>query len=75
MTRSLQARLDTAKDLYSATEEELYYCVGNLRAMPMSAFLEPPVNLQPQGSKAKRYQVKQVRGIRITYLAGENDAD
>ena len=33
------------------------------------------LNLQPQGTKAKRYQVKQVRGILVTYLAGENDAD
>jgi hypothetical protein len=33
------------------------------------------LNLQPQGTNAKRYQVKQVRAILITYLAGENDVD
>jgi predicted RNA binding protein YcfA (HicA-like mRNA interferase family) len=33
------------------------------------------LNLQPVGSKAKRYQVKQVRGILITYLTGEKDVD
>jgi hypothetical protein len=33
------------------------------------------LNLQPLGTKAKRYQVKQVRGILVTYLAGENDVD
>ncbi len=32
------------------------------------------INLQPQGSKAKPYQVKQVRNLILKYkLAGEND--
>ncbi len=33
------------------------------------------LNLQPKGTKAKPYQVKQVRGILIAYLSGENDVD
>jgi predicted RNA binding protein YcfA (HicA-like mRNA interferase family) len=33
------------------------------------------LNLQPKGAKAKRYQVKQVRGILVKYLSGENDVD
>ncbi|MBI5823302.1 MAG: type II toxin-antitoxin system HicA family toxin [Chloroflexi bacterium] len=32
------------------------------------------INLQPQGSKAKPYQVKQVRNLILKYkLAGDND--
>ena len=32
------------------------------------------INLQPQGSKAKPYQVKQVRGLIVKYhLAGKHD--
>jgi predicted RNA binding protein YcfA (HicA-like mRNA interferase family) len=32
------------------------------------------INLQPKGSKAKSYQVKQVRNLILKYkLAGEND--
>lgn len=32
------------------------------------------LNLQPKGSKAKAYQVRQVRGVILKYrLAGEND--
>jgi hypothetical protein len=32
------------------------------------------INLQPKGSKAKPYQVKQVRNLILKYkLAGEND--
>ena len=32
------------------------------------------LNLQPKGSKAKPYQVKQVRGVIVKYrLAGGND--
>jgi hypothetical protein len=31
------------------------------------------LNLQPKGAKAKRYPVKQVRGILVKYLSGEND--
>ena len=33
------------------------------------------INLQSNAGKAKRYQVKQVRGILSTYLAGEADVD
>jgi predicted RNA binding protein YcfA (HicA-like mRNA interferase family) len=33
------------------------------------------LNLQPKGAKAKNYQVKQVRGILVKYLSGENDVD
>lgn len=33
------------------------------------------INLQPQGSKAKAYQVKQIRGILIKYRLGESDVD
>lgn len=36
--------------------------------------VEEIINLQPKGSKAKAYQVKQVRGIILRYkLAGESD--
>ncbi len=33
------------------------------------------INLQPRGSKAKAYQVKQVRGILVKYHLGESDVD
>ncbi len=33
------------------------------------------INLQPKGSKAKPYQVKQVRSILVTYRLGETDVD
>lgn len=33
------------------------------------------INLQPKGSKAKPYQVKQVRTILVTYRLGENNVD
>lgn len=33
------------------------------------------VNLQPKGSKAKAYQVKQIRGILVKYRLGEHDVD
>ncbi len=33
------------------------------------------INLQPNGSKAKPYQVKQVRSILITYILGDADVD
>ncbi len=33
------------------------------------------LNLQPKGSKAKAYQVKQVRGILVKYRLGESDVD
>jgi hypothetical protein len=33
------------------------------------------LNLQPAGAKAKRYQVKQVRGVLVTYLLGATDVD
>ena len=31
------------------------------------------INLQPRGSKAKPYQVRQVRGILLRYKMGVND--
>jgi hypothetical protein len=38
------------------------------------AGVEEILNLQPKGSKAKPYQVKQVRGVIVKYrLAGGND--
>lgn len=33
------------------------------------------INLQPKGSKAKPYQIKQVRGILVKYRLGESDVD
>ena len=33
------------------------------------------INLQPKGSKAKPYQVKQVRNILVKYRLGEADVD
>jgi hypothetical protein len=33
------------------------------------------INLQPNGSKAKPYQVKQVRNILVKYRLGEIDVD
>lgn len=33
------------------------------------------INLQPNGSKAKAYQVKQVRGILVKYRLGGSDVD
>ncbi len=33
------------------------------------------INLQPNGSKAKPYQVKQVRSILIKYILGDADVD
>lgn len=33
------------------------------------------LNLQPKGSKAKPYQVKQVRNILVKYRLGETDVD
>ena len=33
------------------------------------------INLQPNGSKAKPYQVKQVRSILVKYRLGETDVD
>lgn len=33
------------------------------------------INLQPKGSKAKAYQIKQVRGIMVRYRLGESDVD
>jgi len=33
------------------------------------------INLQPKGSKAKPYQVKQVRGILVKYRLGERNVD
>ena len=37
--------------------------------------IEEIINLQPKGSKAKVYQVKQVRGIMVKYRLGESDVD
>lgn len=37
--------------------------------------VEEIINLQPQGSNAKAYQVKQVRGIIVKYRLGETDVD
>ena len=33
------------------------------------------INLQPKGSKAKPYQVKQVRGLLVKYRLGETHVD
>lgn len=33
------------------------------------------INLQPVGSKAKAYQVRQVRGVLVKYRLGESDVD
>lgn len=33
------------------------------------------LNLQPKGSKAKAYQVKQIRAILVSYSLGETDVD
>jgi len=33
------------------------------------------LNLQPKGTKAKRYQIKQVRRVLVNYLSGEKDVD
>ncbi|HEX6279585.1 MAG TPA: hypothetical protein VFZ49_06155 [Pyrinomonadaceae bacterium] len=37
------------------------------------ADVEEIINIQPKGSKSKRYQVKQVRNIILRYHLGEND--
>jgi predicted RNA binding protein YcfA (HicA-like mRNA interferase family) len=37
--------------------------------------VEEILNLQPKGSKAKAYQVKQVRAMLIKYQLGEADVD
>lgn len=37
--------------------------------------MEEILNLQPKGSKAKPYQVKQVRDILVKYRLGEVDVD
>jgi hypothetical protein len=37
--------------------------------------VEEIVNLQPKGSKAKAYQVKQVRGLIVKYKLGGYDID
>ena len=37
--------------------------------------VEEITNIQPKGSKAKPYQVKQVRGILVKYRLGECDVD
>ena len=35
--------------------------------------IEEIINIQPSGSKAKAYQVKQVRNLILKYKLGEND--
>lgn len=37
--------------------------------------IEEIINLQPNGSKAKAYQVKQVRNIMLKYHLGASDVD
>ncbi len=37
--------------------------------------VEEILNLQPKGSRAKPYQVKQVRNILVKYRLGETDVD
>lgn len=37
--------------------------------------IEEIINLQPQGSKAKSYQVKQVRNLIVKYGWGETNVD
>ena len=37
--------------------------------------VEEILNIQPKGSKAKPYQVKQVRAILLKYRLGETDVD
>jgi len=37
--------------------------------------IEEIINIQPLGSKAKAYQVKQVRNIIIKYHLGDHDVD
>jgi len=37
--------------------------------------VEEIINLQPKGTKAKSYQVKQVRAILVKYRLGESDVD
>jgi predicted RNA binding protein YcfA (HicA-like mRNA interferase family) len=37
--------------------------------------IEEIINLQPRGSKAKSYQVKQIRGIIVKYRLGESNVD
>lgn len=37
--------------------------------------VEEIINLQPKGSEAKPYQVKQVRGVFLKYGLGEADVD
>ena len=37
--------------------------------------MEEILNLQPAGSKAKPYQVKQIRNILVKYRLGEADVD
>ncbi len=37
--------------------------------------VEEIANLQPKGSKAKAYQVRQIRGILVKYRLGDTDVD
>ena len=37
--------------------------------------IEEIINIQPKGSKAKGYQVKQIRNLIVKYRLGVNDVD
>ena len=37
--------------------------------------IEEIINIQPKGSKAKSYQVKQIRNLIVKYRLGDNDVD
>ena len=37
--------------------------------------IEEIINIQPKGSKAKGYQVKQIRNLIVKYRLGDNDVD
>ena len=37
--------------------------------------IEEIINIQPKGSKAKSYQVKQIRNLIVKYRLGDNDVN
>ena len=37
--------------------------------------IEEIINIQPKGSKAKGYQIKQIRNLIVKYRLGDNDID
>ena len=37
--------------------------------------IEEIINIQPKGSKAKGYQIKQIRNLIVKYRLGDNDVD